>query len=328
MTETVRGDQAPLIGLDVGGTKIIGAVVDRAGDIIERRRVETPADVDRRSDVMVELVRLLCTEHDLRRPTVGVGAAGLIDLDGVVRYAPNLNWRDYPLRAVLASKLGLPVRVENDAAAAAWAEYTVGAGHAASGGALMLTLGTGVGGGLVTDGHLVRGAHGLAAEFGHMIIAEGGPPCPCGNRGCLEALTSGTAIGRAARRAVADRSLPDGCSLYDVDDLTGVDVTVAARSGDEGARTILADTGRWLGVGIASLVNSLDPEVVIIGGGVSAAGPLLLEPAIAAYHARVVARAQRTVPPVVRAHLGDRAGVIGAALLGAYQTPPTAADGS
>ncbi len=307
----------PSIGVDIGGTKIVAAVVNGKGNMLAERRVETPVDGDRRTVELVALVRTLCAEHDLPQTTVGVGAAGLVDLDGVVRYAPNLDWRDYPLRAALESELGLPVRVENDAAAAVWGEYVVGAGRDAVGGALMLTLGTGVGGGLVTEGRLARGAHGLAGEFGHIILAEGGPRCPCGNRGCLEALSSGTAIGRIAREAVAAGTLPEGSSLYEIEDLTGNKVTVAARSGDAGGRAVLAEAGRWLGVGIASLVNALDPEIVIVGGGVIDAGPLLLEPAIEAYHERVVAREHRSSPPVVEASLGDHAGVIGAALLGA-----------
>jgi glucokinase len=305
------------IGLDVGGTKIIAAVVDTAGHIHAQRRVDTPDDGDRRTVALIELVRAFQAEHDLTSTTVGVGAAGLIDLNGTMRYAPNLDWRDYPLQAVLTEHLELPVRVENDAAAAAWAEYVIGAGRDADRGAAMVTLGTGVGGGLVMDGQLVRGAYGLAAEFGHMILAEGGPRCPCGNRGCLEALASGTAIGRWAREAVAARTLPEGSRLYGRTDITGVDVGALAHDGDAGACAILAHAGHWLGVGMASLVNSLDPEIVIVGGGVVDAGDLLLEPAIAAYHERVVARAHRVVPPVVRARLGNDAGVIGAALLGA-----------
>jgi glucokinase len=315
MAAGVSTGTVPAIGLDVGGTKIVAAVV-AGGRILSRRVVETPVDGTRRTAAMIALIEELRAEHDLARTTVGVGAAGLIDLDGVMRFAPNLDWRDYPLQAVLADELGLPVRVENDASAAAWAEYAVGAGHAATRGALMLTLGTGVGGGLVMDGRLMRGAHGLAAEFGHMIVADGGAPCPCGNRGCLEAYASGTAIGRAAREAVAAGTLPHGSRLYDIEPITGADVSATAADGDAGARGILSGAGRWLGAGIASLVNSLDPEVVIVGGGVARAGALLLEPASVAYHDRVIAHAHRDVPPVVRAHLGDDAGVIGAALLG------------
>jgi glucokinase len=317
MTAGVPTDKVPAIGLDIGGTKIVAAVVDHSGRILTQRLIDTPDAGERRLAAVVELVQALCEEHGLTHTTVGVGAAGLVDLDGVMRFAPNLDWRDYPLRSVLAEELGLPVQVENDANAAAWAEYVVGAGHDASIGALMLTVGTGVGGGLVMDGRLVRGAHGLAAEFGHIIVSDGGAQCPCGNRGCLEAYASGTAIGRFAREAVATGTLADGSSLYRVEELTGAEVGAAAAAGDASACALLADAGRWLGVGIATLVNALDPEIVIIGGGVAQAGGLLLDPATVAYHERVIAAAHRDLPPVVRARLGDDAGVIGAALLGA-----------
>lgn len=302
------------VGVDVGGTNVRAGVVDAAGAILDQEHTVTPEDGARRLEAIVALITEVCTRTGATGAPVGVGAAGLVDLAGVVRYAPNLDWRDAPLQDDLADALGVDVRVENDAAAAAWGEYRVGAAQHATGGALMLTVGTGVGGGLIMDDRLVRGATGVGGEFGHMIVAEGGPRCPCGNLGCLEAMASGTAIGRMARAAVADREEPDS-SLHRIDEVSGAAVTDAAREGDVLAERILARAGRWLGVGIASLVNSLDPEVVIIGGGVLSAGPLLLEPAVKAYHARVVARAYRTVPPVLRAQLGDDAGLIGAALL-------------
>lgn len=302
------------VGVDVGGTNIRAGLVDDSGAIVDQERAATPEDGGQRLDVMVDLVTEVVGRTGASQAPVGVGAAGLVDLSGVVRYAPNLDWRDAPLQDDLAAALGVAVRVENDAAAAAWGEYRVGAAQHAAGGALMLTVGTGVGGGLVMDDRLVRGATGIGGEFGHMIVAEGGPRCPCGNRGCLEALASGSAIGRMARAAVADREVPDS-RLHDLDDVTGTVVTRAAGDGDALARRILARAGTWLGVGIASLVNSLDPEVVLIGGGVLSSGALLLDPAIEAYHERLVARQHRTVPPVLRAELGDDAGLIGAALL-------------
>ncbi|HSJ43631.1 MAG TPA: ROK family protein [Euzebyales bacterium] len=302
------------VGVDVGGTKVRAGLVDGAGTIIDQERTATPEDCAQRLKAIVDLVTEVVARTGASGVPVGVGAAGLVDLAGVVRYAPNLDWRDAPLQDDLADALGVAVRVENDAAAAAWGEYRVGAAQHASGGALMLTVGTGVGGGLIMDDRLVRGATGVGGEFGHIIVAEGGPRCPCGNRGCLEALASGSAIGRMARTAVADREAPDS-ALYDVGEVTGTAVTRAAQEGDVLAGRILARAGTWLGVGIASLVNGLDPEVVLIGGGVLAAGVLLLDPAVEAYHARVVARGHRTVPPVLRAELGDDAGLIGAALL-------------
>ena len=303
------------IGLDVGGTNIRAGVVRTDGVILDSERIATPARAQHRFDAMVEMVRDLSARDPVGSAVpVGVGAAGLVDLDGVVRYSPNLDWRDTPVRAQLADALGVPVRVENDAAVAAWGEYRVGAAQHAVGGALMLTIGTGVGGGLVMDDHLVRGATGVGAEFGHIIVDEGGPRCPCGNQGCLEAVASGSAIGRLAREALAGWSA-SGSLLAQADEVTGTAVTDAAQRGDQLAVRVLADAGTWLGVGIASLVNALDPEIVIIGGGALDAGAMLFDPAVDAYHARVVAREYREVPPVVGAELGDDAGLIGAALL-------------
>lgn len=302
------------VGVDVGGTNIRAGVVDGAGAILDQQRAATPDDGARRLEAIVDLVTQVVGRVGAHGAPVGVGAAGLVDLSGVVRYAPNLDWRDAPLRDDLAAALGVTVRVENDAAAAAWGEYSVGAAQHATGGALMLTVGTGVGGGLIMDDRLVRGATGIGGEFGHMIVAEGGPRCPCGNRGCLEALASGSAIGRMGREAV-EGGEDAGSALHAAKEVTGTAVTRAARQGDALAVRVLARAGTWLGVGIASLVNSLDPEVVLIGGGALSAGDLLLAPATEAYQARVVARRYRTVPPVMRAELGDDAGLIGAALL-------------
>lgn len=315
MADTADGGGAAF-GLDVGGTNIRIGLVDADGTILERARVDTPEAADKRVAAMVDLVAAVRDRTGTAGLPVGVGAAGLVDLDGVVRYAPNLDWRDAPLRAQLEQELGTTVLVENDASAAMWGEYCAGAARHVQGGAIMLTLGTGVGGGLVMDGQLRRGSTGVGGEFGHMIVLEGGPQCPCGNHGCLEALASGSAIGRTAREAVAAGRRPDS-ALAGFADLTGTEVTEAARAGDELAIEVLAEVGGWLGVGIASLVNCLDPAVVLIGGGVLSAGPLLLGPAVDSYRARVIAREHRTLPRVVRARLGDDAGLIGAALLAA-----------
>jgi glucokinase len=179
----------------------------------------------------------------------------------------------------------------------------------------MLTIGTGVGGGIVSEGRLVRGATGFGAELGHMIVVEGGPSCACGNRGCLEAVASGTAIGRAAQAAIAAGAVPADSLLHGLDELTGKTVTAAARSGDAAAVEAVASVGRWLGVGIASLINAMDPEVVVLGGGGMNAGDLLLGPARASARERVMGSAHRKMPPILAAELGDDAGVVGAGLL-------------
>lgn len=303
------------VGLDVGGTKIAGGLVDAEGRILERARCETPDDLDALTDAIVCLARELCGRAGGEVLPVGVGAAGLIDLEGTVRYAPNLPWRDYPLQQRVSGAIDTPVTVENDANAAAWGEYRAGAGKDASESMVMLTIGTGVGGGLVLDDRLVRGSDGLGAEFGHMVVAEGGPPCECGNHGDLESLASGSAIGRTAREAVAAGTLPPGSALRDLTEVSGEDVTAAAQEGDAGAVAVLAQAGFWLGVGIGSLVNALDPQLVVVGGGAVAAGELLLGPARQAAQARVMGRGHRRLPAIVAAELGNDAGLVGAALL-------------
>lgn len=304
------------VGVDVGGTKIAAGLVAGDGSVVERVRHVTPADdVDALLDLIAGAARDLERAHGLQGLPVGVGAAGLIDRDGVVRYAPNIAWRDEPLRARLAERLDRPVVVENDANAAAWGEYRAGAAVHARTSLVMLTVGTGVGGGLVTENRLIRGALGLGAEFGHIVLDEGGPLCNCGNRGDLESLASGRAIGRMAAEAVAAGEAPEGTPLRNAGSLTGKAVTVAAHAGDATALHILDRAGFWLGVGIASLINALDPELVVVGGGAMEAGELLLEPARRAAAERIMGKGHRPTPPIVRAALGDQAGLVGAALL-------------
>lgn len=304
----------PAVGVDIGGTKLLAGLVGPDGAVLVRRRLRTPPEGGAAvAAAVVEVVRELWEDAGTGPLPVGVGAAGLVDLDGTVRYSPNIpGWEDTPLRAELAAALGVDVRVDNDANTAAWAESRAGAGRDAGDSLLMLTVGTGVGGGLVHEGELVRGRSGLAAEFGHVIVREGGPACGCGNRGCLEAMASGQAIARVAREGLArgERSVLDS-----VADPSGKDVTRAAEDGDAFATAVLAECGFWLGVGIASLVNALDPEVVVVGGGAMQAGELLLGPARAACSARVLGAAHRKMPLVVPAALGDDAGMVGAALL-------------
>jgi glucokinase len=291
---------AVAVGIDIGGTKLAAGLVDETGAVLARRRETTPAtEPDAITALIVRLARELADEP----VPVGVGAAGIVDRDGAVRYAPNVAWRDVALRDEVAALLDGPVTVENDANVAAWGEYRAGAGQEAADSMVMLTIGTGVGGGLVLGDRLVRGAHGLGAEFGHIIVAEGGPRCPCGNEGCLEAVASGTALGRLGLERLGTRYA------------TGKAVTAAAQEGNPQAVEIVAETGFWLGVGIASLVNALDPELVVVGGGAMQADELLLDPARASFRDRLVGAAHRPEPRIVAATLGDDAGVVGAALL-------------
>jgi glucokinase len=309
------GDLA--IGIDIGGTKVLGGVVDPSGTVLATARRDTPADdVGKTADFIVEVIQELVRTHDVR--AVGIGAAGWIDATrSRVLFAPNLAWRDEPLRDRIAERTDLPVVVENDANAAAWAEFRHGAARDATDSMALITVGTGIGGGLVIAGQLIRGAHGIAAELGHMRVVPDGHPCGCGRRGCLEQYASGTALVRYARgRAVADPE--SAVRLLDlaggsIDAVNGPLVTRAAREGDPASLAAFAEVGRWLGSGLADLVNSLDVEILVLGGGVAEAGELLVSPARVEYQRQLGARGSLPVAQVVAARLGNTAGVVGAA---------------
>lgn len=298
-----KPDTAAWVGVDVGGTKILAGVVAVDGSVVEVVHAETPSRSDAPhvvEDTIVRAVQRLGVRHAVAG--VGVGAAGFVGLDGVVRFAPHVSWRDEPLQQRLTERLGLPVRVDNDANTTALAELTVGAARGVRE-ALCITLGTGIGGAVVMGGEVRRGFQGLAGEFGHMQVVPDGEPCPCGQRGCWEQYSSGTAL----RRAALAHGAPDGTA--------GPQVTAAARSGDDWALRAFDDVGTWLGVGVAGLCSALDPEVVVIGGGLSAAGELLLEPARRALVAKLPGREHRTMPRLVGAGCGPEAGMVGAAEL-------------
>jgi glucokinase len=304
------------VGLDVGGTKLAAGLVAADGSILYRTRRDTPGEPEALLAAIVDVVGEVEDRHLVGGLPVGVGIAAIVDGKGVARYAPNLPLVDRPILDELQRDLDrTAVTVDNDANVAVWGEYRVGAGAGAATSLLMLTIGTGIGGGLVLNGRLVRGAHGFAGELGHIIVQEGGPKCACGNRGCLEALASGTAIGRVAREALATGTVPPSSMLHQFGEVTGKAVTVAAHAGDQCAVELLARCGFWLGVGLASLVNALDPEIIVVGGGAMQAGQLLLEPALAAMTERLAGAGHRPVPPAVRAQLGNDAGLVGAALL-------------
>lgn len=303
-------------GIDVGGTKIAGGVVAEDGTILEELRVESPAtDAEAIEEAIAGLVAELRLRHEIA--TVGVGAAGYVDkARAVVLFAPNVAWRNENLKAELEKRVELPVVVENDANAAAWGEFAFGAGADADD-LLLVTVGTGVGGGLVLDGEVYRGANGVGAEIGHMRVVPGGVLCGCGKRGCFEQYASGSALVREARAAaMSGAQIAQGMLQRaggELPRITGPLITEAARDGDQGAIQQLAELGRWLGEGIASLTEILDPEVVVIGGGVSEADELLLGPAREAFTGQLVGRGFRPIPEIRRAQLGNRAGMIGAA---------------
>src|SRR6478735_1916096 len=277
------------IGIDIGGTKVAGGVVDESGVITHRTRRDTPhrstspALVE---NTIVESVEELLGHVDADDVVaVGIGAAGFVAEDrATVVFAPHLSWRNEPLRDALSQRIALPITVDNDANAAAWAEATFGAARGESH-VVVITLGTGIGGALIIDGNVQRGRHGIAGEFGHMQIMPGGARCECGNRGCWEQYASGNALVREARAMI------------------------------EAGSPVVADLGEWLGIGLANLASAFDPGLFVIGGGVSAADEMLIGPAREAFRRQLPGRGYRPEARIVRAVLGSDAGLIGAAEL-------------
>lgn len=308
------------IGVDIGGTKIAAGVVGGDGEILERRRVPSPMGMGATLGAVEGLVAELRAAHG-GVVALGVGAAGLVEWpEGVVRFALNNGYEDVPMRRHLAAVTGLATIVDNDANAAAWGEVSFGAGERHDH-VVMLTLGTGIGGGLVLGGQLYRGASGLGAEVGHLIVDPHGPRCGCGNQGCFEAMASGTALGRLARGAIAGAP---GCRLAELappeGPIPGEVVCQAAREGDALARALLGEVGHWLGVGIASLVNLFEPQTVVIGGGLADAYDLMAPSLHGSLSRYVYARDHRTLPHIVPARLAD-AGLVGAAALALACSP-------
>lgn len=310
------------IGLDIGGTKIAGAVVDDAGAVLAELVEPTPeeSDAEAVSAVLLDLIERLRAEH--RVAAIGVGAAGIVEWPaGRMLWAPNNSYRDWPVREQLEKASGLPVVVDNDANVAALAEARLG--HRADNDRedpyahmVLVTVGTGIGGGVVMDGRIYRGPGGLGAELGHIVLNPDGPECGCGNHGCFEAYASGTALARMGRGAAQDD--PDGLIARlgaEQGGVTGHTVVTAVERGDPTAEALFARLGRWLGVGIASLANVFEVEAVVVGGGLVETGDLLLEPARVAAREFAYAPTARGVTPVVPATFGGDAGKIGAALL-------------
>jgi glucokinase len=303
------------IGIDIGGTKVAAGVVDEQGTVLARARRRTPTrDPAHLVDVVGEIARQLLADHGA--VAIGVGAAGWVDAERkTVLFAPNLAWRDTPLRDQIAEKVNLPVVVENDANAAAWGECRFGAGE---GGAdvVVLTIGTGIGGGFILDSCLYRGAFGLAGEPGHMRVVPGGRLCGCGNHGCWEQYCSGGALVRAAQEIATQRP-QDGERLRQIagsiEAIDGPAVMRAAQEGDPAAVDCFQEIGRWLGQGLADLAAILDPGRFVIGGGVADAGELLLGPARDTFGSVLSGRGFRPPAEIVPARLGTEAGLIGAA---------------
>jgi glucokinase len=306
-----------VIGVDIGGTKVAAAVVDDAGAIVEKLRVDTPAQTPGSvNDAIAELVWKLRERYEVE--AVGMGAPGFVSADrSTVLFTPNLPWRAEPLGVEMAERLKVPVVVENDANCAAWAEVRFGAAVGENN-VVVLTIGTGIGGGIVLGGHLVRGEYGIAAEIGHMnVVIEGGLRCGCGNRGCWEMYGSGRALVREAREMARISPSLAGRMLElaggDPEQITGPEVTRAAHEGDAAALDVFRVVAGSIGFGMADLAAVLDPGVFVLGGGVADAGELLRSPVEQAFHERLTGRGQRPMPRVLLARLRQDAGLIGAA---------------
>ena len=305
------------IGIDVGGTKVLGGVVDESGKVLTTARKDTPRQGGSAlTQTIADVAKELLQQHSVS--SVGVSAAGFVSSDRKTMLAtPNIaDWNGVDLDHQLNQLIGLPVVIENDANAAAWGEAKFGAGKNQDH-MMMLTVGTGIGGGIVVNGALYRGAYGIAAEYGHMRVVPDGHICGCGARGCFEQYASGNALLRHAREAinaspeVARNLLSRGDGT--VAGLTGQAITEAAREGDPVALTAFNTTGQWLGAGIASLAVLLDPACVVIGGGVIDAGEILLKPTRESLERNMPFAGKHPYPKIIAAQLGNEAGLVGVA---------------
>jgi glucokinase len=333
------------IGVDIGGTKVLGVAVDAAGVVLAEARAPTPygtgappastgpgaagggdAVADAVAGVVADVRAALGTGTGTgtgtgdSRPPVGVGAPGMVDRAGVLRYAPNLQAATgADLLSLIAPRLApAPVVVENDANCAVHAEHTVGAGLGCDD-LLLVALGTGIGGGMVSRGRIVLGGFGFAGEVGHMLVNPAGPPCPCGRRGCWERYASGAGLGMLAREGAYAGRLPSVVALAggDPEAVRGEHVTQAAADGDRAAAAVLEELGWWVAAGLANLTAVVDPARIILGGGLVAAGDLLVAPTRRAYRELVEGSSRRPEVEIVPAALGERAGAVGAALAAA-----------
>jgi glucokinase len=323
-------------GLDLGGTKLLGVVLDadapvdpsKSGrGVLAEHRVPTPHDgVEALASALADIVATLRAEAQSKLggdlTAVGLGAPGLVDRDGVRHTGPNLpGITRFGFAERLTADTGLPAVVDNDATCAAWGEHERGA-SAGQNHSILITLGTGIGAGITVKGEVLRGANGFAGEPGHMIVDPGGPPCPCGRRGCWERYGSGSGLARLGRDAAHAGLVPRVVELAggDAEDVRGEHVTQAAGEGCEGATEVLRQFGWWVALGIANLVAILDSEMVVIGGGLVASGDLVLDPIRAAFPSLLFGGPVRPEVPIVQAALGEHAGAIGAALLAAQRT--------
>ena len=305
-----------VIGIDLGGTNIKGALIDTGGNIVSKQEIPTmanggPGIVAGRISGMIDELGRRAADSGNNVAGVGIGIPGQPDkVKGEVVFAPNLHWHHVPLLSLLNLKKDLPVYLDNDANVAALGEQWRGAGRGALN-MIMVTIGTGIGGGLILDGRLYSGTTGTAGEVGHTVIDPQGPQCSCGRRGCLETLTSATAMVRMAKEAI-DRGRVT--ALFREENLEARDIVIAANAGDDVAREIIEQAAYYLGIGLANLINLFNPDTIVIGGGVSKAGPILFDPlcrTVVEWSLEAPCKAVKIVP----AELGNNAGCIGAGAL-------------
>ncbi|GIH96487.1 ROK family glucokinase [Planobispora siamensis] len=304
------------IGIDIGGTKVAAGVVDEQGRIVEQLLRPTPAEnPEKVADTIAEVVGELARDRQIE--AVGLGAAGFVDeTRSIVRFAPNLAWREEPLQKKVADLVNLPVVVENDGNATAWGEARFGAGRNESH-LVCVTVGTGIGGGMVFDGALYRGRWGMGAELGHMQVVPEGRPCGCGNLGCWEQYASGNAL-VAEARLIAEADPERAARLLEIaggspGDIEGTEVTEAARAGDPAALAAFSSLAEWLGQGLSDLAAVFDPGCFVLGGGVSRAADLWIDQVRDAFARHLTGRGHRPLAEIRLAELGASAGLVGAA---------------
>lgn len=314
MSTTHPAEENLTIGFDIGGTNTRAGVVTASGEIIARASVRTPETAAEMEQAIVSLIDELRADHPVTG--AGVALAGFLDNDcEIVRFAPHLPWRDdAPVRAILERATGLPIRLEHDANAAAWGEYRYGAAKNV-GTWVFFAVGTGIGATLMHDNDIYRGAFGTAPEFGHLTVVPGGRVCSCGKQGCLERYASGTALVDTAVE-VATRGCYAGTPFYRKvvgKRATGNHVMEAARKGDPLGVDAVNEFATWLGKGLSIVADVLDPELIVLGGGVSADADLFLDTAVQVMGESIVGAGYRPLPRVLRAELGPDAGMIGVA---------------
>jgi glucokinase len=310
------------LGIDVGGTKCLGVVIDADGVLLGETREPTPQGGDALIDVLAAIIGELESVAG-EAAAIGVGVPGLITLGGVLQSSPNVpDVIELDVAGRLAGRIGRQITVGNDATCAALAEWTVGGGRGVDD-MVMVTLGTGIGGGIVAGGRLIVGANGFTGELGHMVVDPNGPPCPCGRRGCWERYASGSGLAQLARTAAVGGRLRRVVEVAGGDPalVRGEHVQAAAREGDTGALAVVDEFARWVALGLVNLTNALDPAAFVLGGGLAEGAELYLGPIERWFRALLYAPELRPHPALTFAALGERAGAIGAAMFAASRLP-------